>query len=93
MQDSKIYRREVISTWSKDTPVEESSPNCHALQSNISINAKTNEVSAVTYWERKGWPNLAFRCRSINVITSHEMKHYFIQKDSVECTRAEFVSH
>lgn len=51
---------------------------------------RTNEDSAVTYWERKGWQNLAFRCRFIDVITSDEMKHYFIKKDSVECTRTEF---
>jgi hypothetical protein len=26
-----------------------------------------------TFWERKGWQNLGYRCRFINVITSDEM--------------------
>lgn len=42
-----------------------------------------------TYWERKGWQNLGFRCRFIETITCESMVEHFIERDSTAKSRTE----
>lgn len=48
-----------------------------------------DKSSNESYWERSGWPNLGMRCRFIQVITSDEMRPFFVARDAAEAHRTE----
>lgn len=54
------------------------------------LEESANKGSNESFWERKGWQNLGYRCRFIDVISSDEMRNAFVARDDTTWHRTEY---